>query len=118
MFRKLSHVMLFVADLDRAVGWYRDTLGFEVLFVAPGAYAALRHAASGTKIALHPSEADGRDVGFGPMPCFLVDDIDAVVSDLRGRGVEVQDPRKQGESPRFATFWDSEGNALGLEEAR
>jgi len=34
------------------------------------------------------------------------------------RGVKVGEPRTEGESHRFVSFWDSEGNTLGLEQAR
>ena len=67
------------------------------------------------RVDLHPSEADGKDVGFGPMPYFLVDDLDATLSGLAGKGVKVGAVNQQGRY-RFATIWDSEGNAIGLEE--
>lgn len=37
---------------------------------------------------------------------------------LKERGVKVGTPRTEGESTRFVSFWDSEGNTLGLEEKR
>lgn len=117
MFDRFSHVMMFVGELERAVAWYTGKLGFAVNFVAPGAYASLRHEAMGFRLDLHPSEADGRDVGFGPMPNFAVADLDRALAELEARGVKVSPPRRQGDSPRFATIWDSEGNALGLEES-
>jgi predicted enzyme related to lactoylglutathione lyase len=116
MLKRMSHVMMYVADLDRAVGWYEDKLGFARRFVAPGAYASLQHAEAGCRVDLHPTEATGRDVGFGPMPYFVVSDIEAALGTLKERGVKVGEPKREGESPRFATIWDSEGNALGLQE--
>lgn len=118
MFDRFSHVMVYVRDLDRAVEWYERTLGFVRNFVAPGAYASLRHDGMGCRLDLHPSEAGGRDVGFGPMPYFLVRRFDEALAELERKGVKTSPPRREGHSPRFATFWDSEGNALGLEEAR
>jgi len=116
MLKRMSHVMLFVADLERAVGWYEGKLGFAPRFVAPGAYASLHHAEAGCRLDLHPTEASGRDVGFGPMPYFAVSDLDATLATLRERGVKTGEPKREGSSPRFATIWDSEGNALGLQE--
>jgi predicted enzyme related to lactoylglutathione lyase len=44
--------------------------------------------------------------------------IDTAVMALKERGVKVGTPRTEGESTRFVSFWDSEGNTLGLEETR
>ena len=71
--------------------------------------------AAGVNLALHPSDADGKDVGFGPMPYFKVDDIDATLKALADKGVKVGKVQQEGPT-RFATFWDSEGNALGLQQ--
>lgn len=116
MLKHLSHVMLFVTDLERAVAWYRTHLGFEPLLVVPGRYASLRNAAIGCRLDLHPTETGGRDVGFGPMPYFAVEHMDAFLAALKAAGVRAGEPRREGDSPRFATLWDSEGNAIGLEE--
>lgn len=117
MFDKLSHVMLFVTDLDRAMTWYQQVLGFSVRFAHPPHYASLVHAPTGTRLDLHPTEAAARDVGFGPMPYFATRDMEAALKALAAKGVKVGKAKSEGGSPKFATFWDSEGNALGLEEA-
>ena len=49
MLDRFSHVMLYVYDLDRAVKWYCDKLGFTERFVAPEAYASLWHQHRATK---------------------------------------------------------------------
>lgn len=116
MLERFSHVMLFVADLDRAVAWYGAKLGFTPNFVVPNAYASLRHDGMKLRLDLHPTETAGKDVGFGPMPYFAVKDIDAALKELSAKGVKIGEIRQEGMSPRFATIWDSEGNALGLEE--
>lgn len=118
MFERFSHVMLFAADLDRAVKWYGEKLGFVPNFVVPHAYASLRHEELGMRLDLHPTEETGADVGHGPMPYFTVKDIAATLALLQARGVKTGSIQQEGSSPRFATFWDSEGNALGLEENR
>ncbi|HEY3319429.1 MAG TPA: VOC family protein [Planctomycetota bacterium] len=116
MFIRFSHVMMYVTDLDRAVKWYSGILGFTPNFVAPGCYASLRHDKMGCRIDLHPTEAGGKDVGFGPIPNFAVTNLDETLEALKAQGVKVGQPRREGGSPRFVTIWDSEGNALGLEE--
>lgn len=116
MLKHFSHVMLFVTDVERAVAWYGAHLGFEPLFVVPGHYASLRNDSIGCRLDLHPTETAGRDVGFGPMPYFAVEHMDTFLSTLKAAGVRTGEPRREGNSARFVTIWDSEGNAIGLEE--
>lgn len=116
MLKKFSHPMLYVNDLDRAVAWYKETLGFTENFVSPKAYASLRHDGMSFRLDLHPSEANSNDVGFGPIPYFQPVDFDGAIEALKAKGVRVGTPRREGSSPRFVTFWDSEGNALGMLE--
>lgn len=113
-----SHPMLYVNDLTRAVAWYKDVLGFDARFVAPGAYASLYHADLKMRLDLHPTEAESKDVGFGAINYFTTKDLDSSVAALKERGVKVGTPRTEGGSTRFVSFWDSEGNTLGLEEKR
>lgn len=115
---KFSHSMLYVNDLGRAVTWYKDVLGFEARYVAPNAYASLYHPALALRLDLHPTEAASKDVGYGAITYFLTKDLDASVAALKERGVKVGTPRSEGGSTRFVSFWDSEGNTLGLEQAR
>ena len=37
---------------------------------------------------------------------------------LAAKGVKVGKARSEGGGVKFATFWDSEGNALGMEQLR
>ena len=106
-------------DLDRARSFYRDRLG---LTPAEEREGGLRYlcAAGEFHVFLSTGSASGESTQIG----FEVDDIDAVVADLRARGVvfEVTDgiievegnyPSK-GTGERGAWFRDSEGNLLGL----
>ena len=115
MFNGFSHVMLWVIDFDRALEWYTETLGCQVLFSAAPHYAALRLEEAGVTLALHPSETDGKDVGHGPMPYFKTDNIEETLKGLEAKGVKVGKVQQEGPT-KFATFWDSEGNALGVQQ--
>ena len=117
MLTRFSHVMMYVSDLERAITWYCRHLGFVTRMVAPGHYASLHHAGIACRLDLHPSESQGRDVGFGPIPYFEVSELDEFLARLAADGVRTGVPRSEGGSPRFVTIWDSEGNALGLGEA-
>ena len=114
MFEKISHIMLYATDLDRAIYWYREKLGFEVDYHAPGAYASLSHETLG-RLALHASSSD-KHIGVGPQLYFECVDIEKALGSLVAVGVRVGSIMLEGESPRFADFWDSEGNTLGIEE--
>lgn len=110
-----SHIMLYVNDMERAAGWYRNVLGFAVQYMAAPHYATLRHESMDLRLDLHP-DPGGHNVGHGAMIYFTDPDLDAAVALLRRQGVHVSEPRSRGNSPRFTEFVDSEGNVLGLYE--
>ncbi len=115
MFSGFSHVMMFVTDFDRAVGWYTTKLGCRVNFSHPPHYASLQEPQTNTRIDLHPTESDSRDVGHGPMPYFKVQSVAEALASLAAKGIKVGKVQQEGPT-KFATFWDSEGNALGVQE--
>jgi catechol 2,3-dioxygenase-like lactoylglutathione lyase family enzyme len=117
-------------DLERARAFYRDRLGLTPVEERDG---GLRYVvASGEfHLFLSTGKASGESTQMG----FEVEDIDAVVAELRSRGVvfgeidapgfkvvdgiiEVEDnyPSK-GEGERGIFFHDSEGNLLALGQA-
>jgi catechol 2,3-dioxygenase-like lactoylglutathione lyase family enzyme len=117
-------VYLAVRDQDRALAFYRDTLGFEVrsdtdfgegfrwIEVAPaGAY---------TVIALVPPmrEEDPQPGGSAPFG-FDTPNLEAAMAEFSSRGVEFEDVRGGGEGPvpPMAYFRDPEGNRILLVEA-
>jgi predicted enzyme related to lactoylglutathione lyase len=113
---KFSHVMLYVADFDRALKWYTEILGCEELYSAPPVYARLHHRPSGVGIALHAAEAGNPDIAHGAVPYFTTPDLDKTCADLKARGVKVDKPKREGRS-YFTDFYDPDGNTLGLQEA-
>lgn len=115
MFSGFSHVMLWANDFDRALKWYKETLGCTVLFEHAPHYASLRLEEAGVNLALHPTDAEGKDVGFGPMPYFKTHNIEETTKALEARGIKVGKIQQEGPT-KFASFWDSEGNALGVQQ--
>lgn len=118
MFKKLSHPMMYVTDLARAVTFYTEKLNFKTRFYHENAFASLFNEEMNCRIDLHPTEANSKDVGFGPIIYFTTDNLDRDLEALSKAGVKVGIAKTEGGSTRFATFWDSEGNALGIEEGR
>jgi catechol 2,3-dioxygenase-like lactoylglutathione lyase family enzyme len=120
-------VRLPAQDLERARAFYAEKLGLEPTEERPG---GLRYRLAGGEFALF--ESGGEPSGEHTQIAFEVDDIDAVVADLRARGVVFESyelpglttvdgiaeiagnyPSK-GSGERAAWFRDSEGNLLGI----
>jgi catechol 2,3-dioxygenase-like lactoylglutathione lyase family enzyme len=115
-------------DLDRARRFYAEKLGLEPIEERPG---GLLYRCDGTEFALFAS--GGEPSGAHTQMAWEVDDIEAVVEGLRGRGVVFEEydfpglttvdgiaevegnyPSKGGKGERAAWFRDSEGNMLGM----
>jgi lactoylglutathione lyase len=91
--RRVDYVILYVADLDRSIAFYRDLIGVPFKF-RDKTYAEF--AVEGTKLGLFDRaslpELLGRPAsagGPGGEVCFLVDDVDAEAARLRAAGAEV-----------------------------
>lgn len=116
-------------DLRRARAFYADKLGLEPVEERPG---GLLYRCGTTRFALFASA--GRASGEHTQLGFEVSDIEAVVDELRRRGVVFEDvnvpglrtvdgiAEVEGNYPsvgvgeRAAWFRDSEGNLLGIGE--
>ncbi|MEU5892254.1 VOC family protein [Streptomyces sp. NPDC047461] len=117
-------------DLERARRFYAEKLGLEPVDERPG---GLLYRCSGTDFALFAST--GASAGTFTQMGWEVDDIKAVVAELKRRGVVFEDvdvpglrtkdsiadvegnyPSKGARGERAAWFRDSEGNLLGIGE--
>ncbi len=118
MFLKFSHITLYVHNLDRAAAWYQEKLGFEASSIIPGRIASLRHRELRVSFDLE-QVPEGETLGkFGPVPYLDTPDLDQVIHVLERRGVQCGKPASSKGGPRYSSFRDSEGNLLGLEEAK
>ena len=105
MTAKLAYVIEFVADMDRAVKFYRDVVGFPLKFQSPG---WSEFATGETILALHPasekSPAGKIDLGF------TVSDLQQFYQEMQAKGVQfLMPPTKQDFGGMLARFVDSEG---------
>lgn len=117
-------------DLDRARRFYSEQLGLEPVDERPG---GLLYRCGGVEFALF--ESTGASPGTFTQMGWVVDDIEGLVSELRRRGVVIEDvdvpglrtkdgiaevegnyPSKGARGERAAWFRDSEGNLLGVGE--
>jgi catechol 2,3-dioxygenase-like lactoylglutathione lyase family enzyme len=121
---RLSAVIIPVADQDRMIDFYTESLGLEkradVPFgdEVPGRWVEVAPSGAETPIALCPpgpdDEAGGRDTGIG----LQTDNIDAYHAELKARGVDVDDEVSRMGDPVPPIFWlrDPEGNRLMVVE--
>jgi predicted enzyme related to lactoylglutathione lyase len=110
MAAKNARFMLWVADMDRALAFYRDGLGLAVRMHNPF-WSELD--CGGARIALHPgAKGEPRDTGVN----FAVDDLDAEVARAAQAGAVIE--RGPEERPqefiRIAHVRDTEGNLIYL----
>ena len=111
----VHHVSINVADVPAAVRFYVDVLGLVERDDRPdfGFGGAWLDAGSGGQ-QVHLIEAAVPD-GLGQHFALLVDDLDAVVAELRAGGHRVGDPSPVGRS-RQAFVTDPSGNLVELHE--
>ena len=113
--RRLDHVYYWTQDMDRAVKFYRDVLGLELIRREGSSWAEFE---TGTiRLALHGA-VDGRPAeAGGATAVFEVDDLDATRGALEERGVELLDHMGEVEGfARFASFLDPDGNTVQVIE--
>ena len=109
----VHHVSVNVSDADESVAFYTDILGGSVRADRPdfgigGAWIDL----GATQV--HLIEA-AVPPNMGQHFAILVDDLDAVVEELRAKGLDVEDPVTVG--PDRQTFIDDpSGNAIELHQ--
>ena len=106
---RLTYVMKFVADMDRAVVFYRDTLGLTLRFQSPGwSEFVTGETTLALHLAGHGKPAGSVELGFG------VADVDAFHSDMTAEGVVFTRPPEEEHGVKIATFLDSEGAQVGV----
>jgi len=102
---KLNYVIKFVANMDRAVKFYRDVLGLPLKFQSPG---WSEFETGDTILGLHPASqknlAGAVELGFNDP------DLDKFHEEMKAKGVQFSmPPTKQDFGGLLAQFVDSEG---------
>jgi catechol 2,3-dioxygenase-like lactoylglutathione lyase family enzyme len=113
-----------VSDLDRAAGFYGGTLGLKEMarYEEPAANAMIRYSVGGGSLLVYKSVGAGES--RHTLAGFVVENIEAAVDDLRGRGVtfeeyDMGDIKTEngiaaiGED-KAAWFKDPDGNILAV----
>ena len=121
---KVANVIIPVADQDRMIDFYTETLGLEKRADIPfgdeveGRWVEVAPSGADTPIALCPpgpnNQAGGKDTGI----TLQTDDIEAYHAQLRDRGVDVDSEVSRMGEPVPPMFWlrDLERNQLMVVE--
>ena len=104
MIMKLTYVVKYVSDMQRAISFYKDQLGFALRFQTP---EWSEFETGETTLALHLASAEHpagtSQLGFG------VPDIDRFYREKKDSGVEFTTAPAETFGSRIARFKDSEG---------
>ena len=110
---RIAQIAIVVTDLERAIAFYRDVLGFQFLFQAPPGLAFFN--LDGVRIMLSLPEGEtGSTIIY-----YQTADIHATATAMKSRGASFEsEPHKVanlGKIDLWMAFCrDSEGNMLGV----
>ena len=113
---RLSYVNVTVSDVDRAVVFFRDTVGLPLNFAdAEFGYASFANAGASFAVVQAPEgEEVGRHTGIG----FTVENLDAAHASLVEKEVVfTRPPTREPWGGYMAIFADPDGNTYYLDEA-
>lgn len=121
---RIGYVIVGVSNLERAIEFYRDALGFEFVHAAPEFHFAefrvgdMRFSLASSEGGQPDSEfshgSGSRNTGIG----FMVADVDAAHKELVANGVRfVLEPAKQPWGGYMGMFADPDGNVFYLDQA-
>lgn len=114
MLKGVANVWMPVEDIERAVDFYENVLGFPVV-KRDGQWAEVD--ANGVRVGLNGREPQGARAEGGPVLTFEPEgNLEETIEDLKGRGVEFPAEISEHDWGRITTFRDTEGNYLQLYE--
>lgn len=115
-FDQILQVAVPVSDVDRAIAFYRDTLGMRFLFKAPPGLGFFD--CGGVRLMLDaPAKAQAQN--YSSVIYYRTKDILAAREELRERGVDfIEEPHLIAKMPDhdlwLAVFKDPDENLIGL----
>jgi lactoylglutathione lyase len=125
MFKKISAIILLVADAPKLIGFYRDVLGFEVKQESED-WIELSTKEGSTVLALYPkrdkkkpsSVKQGLDNANNMLIGFNVSDLDSVCKELDNKGVSFFKRPAEESFGKHAIIEDPEGNLISIAELK
>lgn len=101
---RLSYAIKYVADMDKAVAFHRDTLGLTLKFASP---FWTEFDTGATTLALHP--ATGDHAAGGVQLGFATEDLAGFYAAREANGLTFTSPPTPIHGVDIARFLDSEG---------
>ncbi len=111
-------ILIYVEDLEQAIAYYRDVLGFKPLHGVDG--VNFEFATSGPPVVLHKGGKSSKDPRglVGPVPSFQVADINRVVDTYKQRGVRIVQDILDVSHGWLAVIADLEGNVIQVYQSK
>jgi len=101
---RLNYAIKFVSDMDAAIAFYRDALGFTLGFQSP---FWTEFETGETKLALHPASAENPagsvQLGLGS------EDVDRFYAEAQVKGIAFTSAPTEMHGTRLARFLDPDG---------
>jgi catechol 2,3-dioxygenase-like lactoylglutathione lyase family enzyme len=118
---EIVNVRYMVDDVDQAITFYTEVLGFEILTSASPAFADVKRGNLRLLLA-GPKSSAGRPMPDGAKPGpggwnrihFIVDDLDAEVARLREDGATFRNDVVEGPGGKQILLQDPSGNVVEL----
>jgi len=118
MFKRLAHVCILAEDLATTEKFYCETLGMEKAFDfvkndAPYGFYAKAGEMTFIEVFMQTQDVN-RERPVVTHFCLEVEDLDAVIETLEGRGVEVTNKKRGGDTSWQAWITDPNGVRIEL----
>jgi catechol 2,3-dioxygenase-like lactoylglutathione lyase family enzyme len=110
----LDLVYYWVSDMERAVAFYRDVLGLDLIRQDGSSWAQFD--VGGRRFALHGAVEGQQLTPGGATAVFTVNDLDGAKAVLGARGVQVEHDGDVEGFARFCSIKDPDGNVVELIE--
>jgi predicted enzyme related to lactoylglutathione lyase len=104
-----------VHDMQRAVEWYTEVIGLEIIFKGGDCHTEFALPVSGARLALSRTDKD-KPVRKAARLFLRTDDLDAVEAALRSKGARTGPKEDAGGAVRILWVEDPEGNPLAFEQ--
>jgi predicted enzyme related to lactoylglutathione lyase len=118
MFKKVAFTMYPVKDWKRARAFYEDTLGLTAGSKAGNGVWTEYDLPGGGCLALFATEELEPSAAAGGSVALEVEDLDALIAELKGKGVQFKAELIHSPVCRMSICLDSEGNSIILHELK
>lgn len=118
MFKKVAFTMYPVKDWERARAFYGETLGLTIGSKAPNGMWTEYDLPGGGCLALFATEDIKPSAEAGGSVALEVEDLDALIAQLKAKGVTFKAEMIHSPVCRMSIMLDSEGNSIILHELK